>query len=417
MPDPTFRALTPVRRSIVSGALLFAGLGVGLAAAHAREALPAERPREVKEMPDDDADVADPVEDRVPRLISEADALAGGGMASAAEVRELTRLMRELKEALEKKTALLETGKPTEEVDALLETAAGALDASSAEIAGRAESGEAVPVPEAPPPRESATAALAGVLEEAAAVLERLKDVRSARSGAEGGETAGAPGSGPVSEPVEEAGAEVTGSVTEEGRPVEGATVVDAETGATATTDADGLFALPGVPAGRVVTLRATKAGRPLGVRRVLLGPGRSALADFGGAASVPGAAGRVRLRPSIMHIRTPAGQATGLILGEVRDARGRPTAGAAVALEHLGVVRSDLRGRFAFLGVPAGFHRVAVRLRGHQPWRQGVRVRAKTRADLRMRLSLAPRRPDGRTGRPVPGARVHLAGPRRERR
>jgi hypothetical protein len=78
-------------------------------------------------------------------------------------------------------------------------------------------------------------------------------------------------------------------------------------------------------------------------------------------------------------------GQASGTILGEVRDARGRPATGAAVALQHLGVVRTDSRGRFAFLGVPAGVHGIAVQLRGHQPKREAVRVAGKARADVRV--------------------------------
>ena len=165
------------------------------------------------------------------------------------------------------------------------------------------------------------------MLRDAAGVLERLQEIRTALGSAKE-ETAEAAPSGAEPEPVEEVEGEVSGSVTEEGRPVEGATVADPETGATATTDADGLFKLAGVPAGRLVALTATKAGKPLGVRRVFLTGGRAALADFGGAASVPATAGGVRLRPSIMRVRSAAGQATGLILGEVRDARGRPGLG-----------------------------------------------------------------------------------------
>ena len=41
---------------------------------------------------------------------------------------------------------------------------------------------------------------------------------------------------------------------------------------------------------------------------------------------------------------------------------------------------------------MPAGAQRITVQLRGHQPKREAVRVAAKARADLRVRLSATPR-------------------------
>jgi hypothetical protein len=429
MQKRAFAAEGRMRRTTFAGVLLFGGLLLGGSTPTvAQEPAPAPPTEQELEALDGDAAEQDPADVRVPRLIGEAESLAAGGMASAAEVKELSRLLRELKEALEKKAELLETGQPTEEVDAPLDTAASELEALSSGIAERAASAETVPEAAASPPKESALAAFGNVLQEAAGVLERLQEIRTDHTSAEDEEAAEAAPTGPEPEPVEEAEGEVSGSVTDEGQPVGGATVSDPETGATATTDADGLFKLAGVPAGRLVALTATKAGRPLGVRRVFLRGGRSAVADFGGTASAPKTAGAVRLRPSIMRVRSAAGQTTGVILGEVRDARGRPGPGAAVALERLGVVRTDVRGRFAFLGVPAGVHRVAVQLRGHQSRREAVRVASKARADLRvhMRLTARPvptqiawRRPGAAsrvsgivvdpTGRPVVGARIRL--------
>ena len=382
--------------------VLFGALTLGIAMpVRAQKPAPPAAPEEELQAPAVDESAPESAEERSPRLIGEAEALAAGGMASAAEVKQLSRLLHELKEALEKKAELLETGQPTHEGDGPIDSAAGELEALSSEIAERAASVDTVPEAAVSQPKENVLAAFGSVLQDAAGVLERLQEIRTTLGSAKDEEPADAALSGAEPEPAEELEGEVSGSVTEEGRPVEGATVADPETGATAITDADGLFKLAGVPAGRLVALTATKAGKPLGVRRVFLTGGRAALADFGGAASAT--AGAVRLRPSVMRVRAAAGQATGLILGEVRDTRGRPASGAAVALHHLGVVRSDSRGRFAFLGVPAGAQRITVQLRGHQPKREAVRVAARARVDLRMRLSATPR--------PVP-ARVASRGP-----
>jgi hypothetical protein len=414
----------------LGGGVLFGALTLGIAIpVRAQEPAPPAPPEEELLEPALDESAPESAEERSPRLIGEAEALAAGGMASAAEVKELSRLMRELKQALEKKAELLETGGPTEEVDAPLESTADKLEALSAGVAERAASAEAAPEgPEAagPRPTEGIMASFGSALEDAAGVLQRLQEIRSALGSAKDEDAAEAAPGGAEPEPVEEAQADVSGSVTEDGRPVEGVTVADPETGAKTTTGADGLFHLDGVPAGRLVTLVASKAGRPLGQRQVLPAAGRPAVADFGGAAKATSSA--VRLRPSIMRVPSAAGQASGIILGEVRDVRGRPGAGAAVALHHLGVVRSDSRGRFAFLGVPAGAHRITVQLGGHQPKLEAVRVAAKARTDLRVRLRATPRpvptrvawRGPGATaqvrgvvvdreGRPVVGARIRL--------
>jgi hypothetical protein len=401
-----------VRRTTLVRAVFIGGLILGVAMpARAQQAVPSAPLDSETEALDGDASEQDPAEARVPRLIGEAESLAAGGMASAAEVKELSRLMRELKEALEKKAELLEKGQPTDEVDAPLDTAAAELETLSSSVAERAASPEAVPETSSSRPQDGAMAAFASVLEEAAGVLERLKEIRTTLTSAEDEDAAKATPSGLEPEPVEEADAEVSGSVTEDGMPVEGATVVDPETGASATTDVDGLFNIAGVPAGRLVTLTATKTKRPLGVRRVLLVGGRPAVADFGGASSAPSATDAVRLRPSIMRVRSAAGAATGLVLGEVRDARGRPGKGAAVVLERLGVVRTDVRGRFAFLGVPAGTHRVAVHLRGYQPRREAVRVAARTRVDLKVQMRPAPRPAPTNVAWRSPGAASRVSG------
>jgi hypothetical protein len=401
--------MTRVRRTIRAWAFVSAAVAFGVAPALAQEPVPVAPSEPEIDATADEASVPEPAEDRTPRLIGDAEALAASGMASAAEVKELSRLIRELKEALEKKAARLENGEATEEADASLETAAGALETSSADIAERAATLETTP--EAPAlPKEGAMAAFARVLEESAGVLERLKEIRNALGSAEDERAAQAAPNGAEPEAVEEAAGEVSGSVTENGQPVAGATVTDPETGAKATTDNDGLFHLVGIPAGRLVTLTAGKAGRPLGVHRVILAGNKGGLADFNGAAASPGAAA-ARLRPSIMRVRPASGQATGLVLGEVRDRRGRPAAGAAVALERLGVVRSDVRGRFAFLGVPVGPHRVTVSLRAHQPQRAAVRVAAKARAQVRVQLRTAPRPAPTHLAWRQPGAASRLTG------
>jgi Carboxypeptidase regulatory-like domain len=420
------RALRTLAVGLLTAALASGLWTTRLEAGCAQEPAPPAPPEEELQAPAVDESAPESAEERSPRLIGEAEALAAGGMASAAEVKELSRLMRELKEALEKKAERLETGGPTEEVDAPLESTADELEALSAGVAERAASAETVPEAAGPRPTEGVLASFGSALEDAAGVLQRLQEIRTALGSAKDEEAAEAAPGGAEPEPVEEAQGDVSGSVTEDGRPVEGVTVADPETGVKATTGADGLFHLVGVPAGRLVTLVASKAGRPLGQQQVLPTAGRPAVADFGGAAKAT--SGAVRLRPSIMRVPSAPGQASGTILGEVRDPRGRPGAGAAVALHHLGVVRSDSRGRFAFLGVPAGAHRITVQLRGHQPKLEAVRVATKTRADLRVRLSATPRpvptrvawRGPGATaqvrgvvvdreGRPVVGARIRL--------
>ena len=118
--------MTRTRHSTLAGVVLFGALTLGIAMpVRAQEPAPPAPPEDELQAPAVDETAPESAEERSPRLIGEAEALAAGGMASAAEVKELSRLMRELKEALEKKAERLKTGQPTEDVDAPIDSAAG----------------------------------------------------------------------------------------------------------------------------------------------------------------------------------------------------------------------------------------------------------------------------------------------------
>lgn len=138
------------------------------------------------------------------------------------------------------------------------------------------------------------------------------------------------------------------------GEPTAGARVTVAWSGAvpgdaTAVADAQGVYRACGVPTGVPLTLRVAAADAAVSVSEVRVAAGRPGRQDV----TLPAP------RTSAASGTTVAGS-TG-ISGIVRDAAGRPVAGAAVRIDALAAVATDAQGRFRVRSVPPGEHRVTV--------------------------------------------------------
>ncbi|HET7464831.1 MAG TPA: carboxypeptidase regulatory-like domain-containing protein [Longimicrobium sp.] len=152
------------------------------------------------------------------------------------------------------------------------------------------------------------------------------------------------------------AGAALVGAVRGAGgEPAAGARVTVAWTGAapgsaTAVADAQGVYRACGLPAGVPLSVRVATADAAVTVSEVRVAAGRPGRRDV----TLP--ARRTASTPSGAATTGPSG-----VSGVVRDAAGRPVAGASVRIDALAAVTTDAQGRFRVRTVAPGEHRVTV--------------------------------------------------------
>jgi protocatechuate 3,4-dioxygenase beta subunit len=194
---------------------------------------------------------------------------------------------------------------------------------------------------------------------------------------------------------TEETTGEVTGTVTQDGNPVEGAIVTGQEAGGSVTTDINGLFNLKGLTPGRLVQLTVAKNGRVIGRGQVEVLGGRAAIADFQTTSRADGRI-PVNAMPGVLtstivgnRARTP-GLSTGTLKGVVRDAIGRPVPFALVQLSDAGMARTNAQGQYSFVNVPVGIHQLTVRHSGMKPKSSQVTVAAQTSVEARTQFAAA---------------------------
>ena len=368
---------------------------------------------------DREAAAAVEADEALQQLIAQSESLAASGNGSAQGLGALKRALEGLKQALAAKAARLEQAQETAQADSdltarrqELESAVERLteEAAAAETTdeggGVAESGE----------KKKLTTSINDFLGESLSMLQKIQEMRALLRGAGEEQTSagGDVGEGEdegASALMEEATEEVSGVVTEEGEPVEGLDVTDAESGQSTTTGADGTYTLKGVPAGRLSHLVLTKAGAKVGTARLDLPRGRSAVADFElkAGAGARAAASPLRVVPSTVFVKeSKAGGTggTGTLKGSVRAADGRPLARALVTLHKLAVARTDSAGRYTFLNVPAGAQQLTIYRSGLRPKLERVRVAAKQSSESRVAFA-----PGDTTNAAQHGARLLVRG------
>jgi hypothetical protein len=138
-----------------------------------------------------------------------------------------------------------------------------------------------------------------------------------------------------------------------DGQPRPGARVAVAWGGArpgstAAVADSQGVYRVCDAPAGVPLTVRLAAGGTEVTVSDVRLAAGRPRREDL--ALPAP------RTASAASHASAPTG-----VSGILRDADGRPLAGATVRVDALAAVQTDAQGRFRLRSAPAGAHRVLV--------------------------------------------------------
>jgi hypothetical protein len=138
------------------------------------------------------------------------------------------------------------------------------------------------------------------------------------------------------------------------GQPSPGARVAvswgGARPGSTAAVaDSQGVYRVCDAPAGVPLAVRLAMDGAEVSVSEVRVAAGRPHREDL----ALPA--------PRTAAAASPASAPATGISGVLRDAAGRPLAGAAVRLDALPAVQTDAQGRFRFRPAAAGEHRVSV--------------------------------------------------------
>ncbi len=369
--------------------------------------------------PDDSTNVDAAQDEELQQLIAQAESLAGDGSSVSGErLTFLGKALESLKAALEAKATLLEEGKEATSADQeiarqkeLLQNSLSALAESEMSGAGDASGDQAGPDVQPSGEKKSLLARIDGYAGETLSILQKIQEMRTAFRGVTGSseqnETSG-PESTEESEisteeaplSTEESTEEISGVVTEMGEPVAGVTVTEPESGATTETDSDGSYALEGVPAGRLAKLVVTKKGKEMATGRIEVARGRKAVADFELKEQTQGATrSGLRILPATVrfHRTKTTGENPGVLKGVVKDAQGRPVRLALVRVGRT-MARTDSQGRYAFLNVPPGAHKIMVQRSGSKPKTEMVQVSARKGTESRIQLA-----PDDKIANPRP--------------
>jgi len=352
--------------------------------------------------PDDSPNVDAAQDEELQQLIAQAESLVGDGSnVTGAGLNSLGKALESLKAALEAKATLLEEGKESTSADQeiarqkeLLQNSLSAL--AESEMSGAADaSGDQVESDEQPSgEKKSLLARIDGYAGETLSILQKIQEMRTAFRGVTGSaqqnETSGTESTEEAPLSTEESTEEISGVITEMGEPVAGVTVTEPESGATTETDSDGSYALEGVPAGRLAKLVVTKKGKEMATGRIDIARGRKAIADFELREQTQGATrSALRILPATARFQRTkiTGENPGVLKGVVKDAQGRPVRLALVRVGRT-MARTDFQGRYSFLNVPPGNHKIMVQRSGSKPKTEMVQVSARKGTESRIQLA-----------------------------
>lgn len=382
--------------------------------------------------PEDDYASESGTDEELQQLIYQAEELVYNSSVSSDKLNALSRALETLKESLNSKVTLMEQGEDTSQIDQNIYQQKQKLQQIISEVTEEVSSGEETTeeyqdYETGSGEKKNLLSSIGGYLDDSLNIIEKIKEIRSTLRGArqetqeqeDAGddevysddstseseseyeyetETETEAGTDATTEAEteaayeEEAAEEVTGVVTEGGEPVEGATVTDPETGVSATTDSSGFYNLGKIPAGRLPELVVSKKGKELARGKVDLAPGRAAVADWElKQRTSRGKKPALRVMPSLVNVgagKKAAGK-VGTVKGVVLDARGKPMRRVLVKLQGLGSARTDSRGQYVFLKVPAGTHLLTVTQSGLNTKSQQVTVRAKKSSVQKIRFTL----------------------------
>jgi hypothetical protein len=322
-------------------------------------------------------------DEELQQIMAQAESLIASGGAANIDITPLQQSLEGIRTALDNKLQLLQQAQDTTAVD---------QDISQRRVELENQVYNYTQQVSVNPPPDAALALTGGnvdgisrvnnLIEGALSLLQKIQEIRLALRGS-GRDQGYDPsqdqyaGADEYYPPTEEETAGVSGLVTEDGFPVESATVTDPETGISATTDSNGSYTLAGLPGGRISNLQVSRGGRVIGTNRVDLKPGRASISDW----SFRSGSGGLRataspIAPSSLILAARPGQSgTGRIEGTVRDDRGRPVPRALVSVKGVGAVRTDSQGRYTFANVPQGNYPLTVQQPGGSAQAQQVKV------------------------------------------
>ena len=281
------------------------------------------------------------------QLIAQAEALLASNSTSSTEnLSALSQALEGVKTALASKTSLMEQSQDTAPADQQLAARQQELQAAMNKATEEAATSETTSA-EAQPTGEKKgfmariddfagqSLSLLQKIQEMRAALRGLREEQSASPTGETGET-GVEAAMPSEAPAEE----VSGVVTEDGSPVEGAVVTDEESGMSTTTDSSGSYTLQGLISGKLAKLIVSQGQKKMSAQ-VEVFPGRANVADLqfkkmSAGAGMPA----LTILPSTVVLKGLAATA-GQVKGVVRDEQGHPVARALVTLKGLGVARA----------------------------------------------------------------------------
>ena len=159
-----------------------------------------------------------------------------------------------------------------------------------------------------------------------------------------------------------------------------------------ATADADGQFRLCGVPTGEWLVVQVQLANRAGSILRVSIDDAVGVLVrnlSFSMEGSRPLAQVAERAPDDTSPLPPLTGTAS--VTGTVRSAGGQPVSDAQVSLLNAGLPsRTDARGEFVLLGLPAGTHDVEVRKLGYRVDRRSVDLRGGQPVRIEVQLERA---------------------------
>ena len=328
------------------------------------------------------------------QLIAQAESLISSGASANLDTTPLRQCLESLRASINNKLNLMQQGQDTAAVDQEIAQHKQELQDLVNSYTQQAATNPAQPAGEQPQSggTPDSVSRLNNLMESTLSLIQRVQEVRAAlgNSGqAQEAVSSQTPdtGAGESAPPTEEQTSTVSGVVTDNGTPVEGATVTDPQTGISATTDSNGSYTLPNLPGGRIVNLQVVRSGQTIASSRIEMRPDQAGISDWTLKSGVSGFRPTASpIMPSTLIVASPSGQAdTGSIQGTVRDDQGRPVSLALVSVKGVGMVRTDSQGRYMLANVPAGNYQVTVQQSRAQGQTQQVKVNGHQTAQAQM--------------------------------
>ncbi len=302
--------------------------------------------------------------------------------------------LQALKSALQTKATLMQNGQDPSQADQDIAAQRQSLQSAVAQITADAAAASSTGTVTASPQQTGGQEkgflqTINDFASQSLSLLQNIQQMRSTLQNLTEPSPVVQPGDNPS--PAAQPVGECNGVVRDQsGNAIPNAQVAEQLSGASTVTDSNGQYDLRGLVVNQIATLTVTAEGKSMTAQSVIIA-GQLATLDFQFKPDSATGGHPVILPPTVV-VNASVGSKVGALKGVVRDPQGLPVPRALVSLKNLGFARTDSRGEYQFLNVPAGKQILQVNESSYQPTTKEVTVAAGASTQLPVRFAVVDR-------------------------